>query len=294
MSYAAFETGMLNRTTGIDIDGSGDFDCVDIPKAYAEYLFPGVSWVTTIGYGNAKDLHPNPVYFTKVANDVNNPNQLPPVGAIMVFDYTPKPGYTNQFDNPDGHTGTCHSADSSGYTLLQQASGTGKKPWLEYHNWKYRPCLAWYIPIQQVTSPQGGADMITQATLTFIFQTLLGRAPDAGAISHYVGNYTPDFVINDVTNSTEHKQHQANLDAAAQAQAAQLAQIPTLTQQVADLTTKVNALTASTDDKNKVIANQQSTITKLQAQLTAQGNDSIQLNSLGMALQWLIQRLGLK
>lgn len=179
MAYADFKTQMLARTTGLDIDKSGDFDCVDMPKAYAEHLFPGVGWVTLVGYGDAKDLwgRINENYFTKIPNDPKDPNQLPQPGDIMVFDKTPIPGYSNTFDNPYGHVGVCDSADKSGYTLLQQSSGTGKKPWLAYAAWNYRRCLGWYRPKQinnPASQPKGVNEMVTDLAMVQQMAQVIG------------------------------------------------------------------------------------------------------------------------
>jgi hypothetical protein len=66
-------------------------------------------------------------------------------------------------------------------------------------------------PNQVVSQPsQGGEDMIDQPTLNQLFQVILGRASDDGAVSHYVGHYSTSFVVNDLLASSEHAQHIAN------------------------------------------------------------------------------------
>lgn len=132
----------------------GDGQCVSLivnnSRAYVEYLFPGHSWTTLIApVVGAKDLPGafNPLYFEWVANDHNNPNQLPPQGAIMVFDATPQAGYSNTYPNPYGHDGVNDGADSNGMNLLQQnAPGFGQGPNVTHYGWKVRPCLGWAIP----------------------------------------------------------------------------------------------------------------------------------------------------
>lgn len=65
---------------------------------------------------------------------------------------------------------------------------------------------------------------------------------------------------------------------------------------------KINELTAIVDGLTKerdtvtypTIERQKSQIKDLQAQLSAQSDDSVNLNALGSALRWLIARLGLK
>jgi hypothetical protein len=210
MAYADFKTQMLTRTTGLDIDSSGDFDCVDIAKAYAQNLFPGVGWVTLVGYGNAKDLwgRINENYFTKIPNDPKDANQLPLPGDIMVFDKTPIAGYSNQFDNPYGHVGVCDTADKSGYNLLQQASGTGKKPWIGYAQWNYRKCLGWYRPKvinQPAPQPTGGNNMgATREQVEKYFMLLRGDKGDQGGVDHYVGKEHA-YILDSMDGSQEVK-----------------------------------------------------------------------------------------
>lgn len=54
-------------------------------------------------------------------------------------------------------------------------------------------------------------DKITIAQLTQLYKDLLGRAPDKSGIDHYVGHYTYAFAEQDIKDSAEYKQHQANL-----------------------------------------------------------------------------------
>lgn len=133
---------------------AGDGECVALvvnnSRAYVEYLWPGVNWTKIIAsvYGARSLMEAfNPAYWTVEYNDHNNPNQLPPVGAVMVFDGTPAAGYTNQFINPNGHTGMNDGADGSGYNLFQQnAPAYRQKPNVTHYNWKFRPCIGWATP----------------------------------------------------------------------------------------------------------------------------------------------------
>lgn len=58
---------------------------------------------------------------------------------------------------------------------------------------------------------------ITTAQLTALYQEILERKPDAGAINHYVGKRTYDFTRNDLLTSTERKTLLANKEAARKA-----------------------------------------------------------------------------
>lgn len=252
MAYADFKAAMLARTTGLDIDGSGDFDCVDIAKAYAQNLFGTYSGI--VGYGNAVDLwgNINETYFTKIANDPKDPNQLPLQGDIMVFGATPKLGYTNQYDNPFGHIGVCDSANSSGYTLLQQSSGTGKKPWLQYQPWNFRPTLGWYRP-KQVTT-QG--DTMNQEAGTEMYRTVLHREPESAAGASQWNGQTPAAALRAVRGAEwQILDNKLKAYDTLQAQVAELSNRPTK----AEYETLVSTINAAKD-----------TAASLEAQLAAE------------------------
>lgn len=151
MSYQNFKSSVYNKIIG---DGQCVALIVNNSKAYAEYLFPGITWTTIFPpVPAAKQLldDANPKYFEKIINNHNDPNQLPIQGDIMVFDATPKVGYTNNYNNPYGHVGICESAYPTGYVLLQQNSPYEHAPVNSTHyDWKYRPCLGWLRPIMHV------------------------------------------------------------------------------------------------------------------------------------------------
>lgn len=146
-SYQAWKATVLGQVIG---DGQCVALVVNNSRAYVEYLWPGVSWTTIIApVVGARSLleAANPAYFDVVYNDHNDPNQLPPVGAIMVFDATPQAGYSNTFVNPYGHDGLNDGADSNGVNLLQQnAPATGAAVNITHYGWKVRPCLGWLVP----------------------------------------------------------------------------------------------------------------------------------------------------
>lgn len=154
MNYLDFKNSVLGKIIG---DGQCVSLVINNSKAYVEALFPGVSWPTIMApVASAKQLaNKGNAFLQWVANNHNDPNQLPPQGAIMIFDATPQVGYENVFPNPDGHDGICDSADSKGYVLLQQnAPAFGQAVNLTRYDWKFRPCLGWYIPTGQMPTPQ--------------------------------------------------------------------------------------------------------------------------------------------
>jgi hypothetical protein len=152
--YQTFKSSVLGQVIG---DGQCVSLVVNNSGAYAEYLFPGVSWPSiftpVVGARQLLDAA-NGQYFTVINNDHNDPNQTPQQGDVMVFDATPQAGYSNTYDNPYGHTGLCDSADGNGYALLQQNSPYNGAPVnVTSYAWHYRPCLGWLRPVDQTPPP---------------------------------------------------------------------------------------------------------------------------------------------
>lgn len=153
MSYTSWKSSVLGKVIG---DGQCVALVVNNSQAYVESLYPGVSWPSIIApVSSAKDMAgKSNSYLTWVENDHNNANQVPSQGDIMVFGATPASGYSNTFPNPDGHTGVCDSADSSGYSLTQQnAPAFGQAANVTHYAWKFRPCLGWYVPTGSAPAP---------------------------------------------------------------------------------------------------------------------------------------------
>lgn len=156
--YPAFKSEVIGQKilTVQGITNPYGIECVTLGWDYANYLFPGVSIKDTISIGNANTLlsAANPKYFTAIANEVNNPSQVPSVGDWMVFGPTPDEGYTNTFVNPQGHGGLYNGAYTNGYSLLQQnAPTTGAAVNVTNYPWNFRPCLGWLHPEAQQSVP---------------------------------------------------------------------------------------------------------------------------------------------
>src|SRR3569833_1965140 len=206
--YAALEK-QITSGPPLDIDKSGDFDCVDVPKDWAQHLFPGVGWPTLIGYGNAIDLFvaANPKYFQKIPFKRGMALQQ---GDILVCGPTSAPGYTNQYENPYGHTGVLHSYNASTYTMIQQDSGTGEKPHPATWAWDYRPITGVLRPLvsnSQEEAPMNKGDVIN------MYQALLGRPADDAGLKSFVGKPWNE-VFHALTHSTEYTNRQKKVSAA--------------------------------------------------------------------------------
>lgn len=101
-----------------------------------------------------------------------------------------------------------------------------------------------------------GDDMIDQVTLTQLFNVMLGRDPDPGAVDHYVGHYTTSFVVNDLLTSAERQQNvtrQATALSSVQAQLSDTqARLVTETATINDLTAQLAEATKAGTQKTGV------------------------------------------
>lgn len=149
MTYTEFYNQYLNQR--IDIDGIAGFQCVDIPKAYAKYVW-GLDFHSTGYSGGAKDIiQPGAIWNdSDVTRTLNTPGGIPLQGAVIVFN--------GAINNPFGHTGVCISADINTITILEQnggrasATGTGSDA-IRSQTYNYTPnssgigeCLGWITP----------------------------------------------------------------------------------------------------------------------------------------------------
>jgi hypothetical protein len=195
--YATFKASVLGKVIG-------DSQCVALvvnnPQAYVEALYPGVNWETIIPpVEDAKDLTANAAYFETIINDHNNPNQLPAQGDIMVFGATPAPGYSNEFNNPEGHCGICDNAFPNGYELLQQNSPSSGSPVnVSLYGWKFRPCEKWFHPVSSpAPAPAPTGQTITLPKTTGPWHLY---APGfAGNMAHVLGLIEPEVLHEDLT-----------------------------------------------------------------------------------------------
>lgn len=105
-----------------DPDGVYNFQCVDVAVQYAIACFPGVSWETTFGRGNAKDHFPkNNAYWQSIANVAGDLTSFPQRGDIVIWGGD---GY-----NPYGHIAVVVEADAYTMLVLQQnVDGSGQQP----------------------------------------------------------------------------------------------------------------------------------------------------------------------
>lgn len=176
----------------IDYDHVYEYQCVDLILEYAYECGGLASGVR----GNAVDYwnKPTAVMLTRF---VKIPTQDPQAGDITVL--------TSPITSL-GHIGIATGAVNGGqFQMMEQNGSTGNGSGLGADAVRTR-----FIPksriigVLRLTSVAPPANpMISFDQLTQVFQSQLNRAPDPGAVAHYVGHYTYDFVVSDVSNSAE-------------------------------------------------------------------------------------------
>lgn len=161
--FNGWKNSVLGRS--LDIDGAAGAQCVDVPKSWAEALYPGVSWRQSVGYGDAKEVFANASteYFDKITNDHSNANQVPQQGDIVVFAPAPESGYQSAYLNPYGHCAVVDSATPNGLVLIQQDGSTGQTVvQIKSRAWRYTRCIGWLHPraIPSVPAPTPAAQSV--------------------------------------------------------------------------------------------------------------------------------------
>lgn len=142
----------LNSKVGqhLDYDGKYGQQCVDFFRYYEAYLTGKNSYSITPGVKGAKDLW-NLTYkdFTKVKNDTSKVNQLPPPGAILI--------YNSKWGAGNGHVEVVLSATTSKLYVIGENEHNDPKEgvvkvtrtwssvvsgligWLDFKNFKEAP-----------------------------------------------------------------------------------------------------------------------------------------------------------
>ena len=139
----AWLAGAVGRR--VDLDGDDSYDCVDVPKDYAQSIWAGTTWRQVWpGAGNAKDMIDtvDPAYCTVTRSDPNDAAQIPAPGDIIV--------YAGNAANPYGHIAVVKAADQNGVDVIQQDTNTQQAMalgHLAYTNQYTGPCSGWLTPI---------------------------------------------------------------------------------------------------------------------------------------------------
>ena len=185
----------INRYNGVHIDEDGYYgaQCWDVSARYAREVVGCPSFPT--GSGGAEGVYrlfqsPIPNYFTRIANNKSDPNQLPKKGDVIVWD--------KYFSAPWGHTGVCISADSSGVTCLEQnGNNPGGVAYIKKRGWSN--ISGWLRPKTQPSS--GGSIVMNQESGTELYRTALHREPESASAASQWNGQTPAQALRSVRGS---------------------------------------------------------------------------------------------
>jgi hypothetical protein len=136
----------LRTAAGVAMDPDKSYgnQCVDLADAYGEALF-GVPWNVCVGGVNGArellDAAPDK-YWIRVDNDPNDPNLLPPRGALCVT--------SGDNTNPYGHVYGVLEARANGVTAIQQDGFAAPRKFVNGGWYSDKPAhvaeLPWYGP----------------------------------------------------------------------------------------------------------------------------------------------------
>lgn len=277
-----------------DFDGLYGNQCVDLVNFYQRDVIQG-AWIGTPITGGARDWYENypnskaaQDSYIRIKNDVNDPNQLPQKGDVIIWNRNVGGGY--------GHIAIVKSANSSGFISLDQNWPTGSVAHFVQHNWNN--ILGWLRP--RKTQPTGGSMKTTLTTARQLAYGVLGRdnalsgGSDADLKKHHVNVDLTTGYINTLHNSTEAKNYRARR-ARLQASLTEITKQRNIARNQLDAEqVKTTELTRVVGIKDGVIKTQSNEIESLKAKLAAVSEDTELLNGFGNWLVKLITRLGLK
>lgn len=249
---------------GEDFDGAPADDpiqCVDLPKFYLKECFgvnPG-AWGDAHAYFDGLGAQKLVALgWTKVPNQTGNPNQVPPRGAIVVWDAS------LSGSGGGGHIDICWSSAAGAATFVGfDQNWGGKAAKLVTHNWS--KVLGWLVPPSApapaqapaapaaTVSTSGGVEMIANEA----------QAHQAYQLLRPNGDGNPDEIASTagkrswVGFATDAGSEMIARNNALQAQSAALGNMQgTINSQnatITDLTTKLNDATLSNQDKQTAL-----------------------------------------
>jgi hypothetical protein len=176
-----------------DYDNAYGTQCVDFFNFYYRYLTGRNPYNDGLSVSGAKDLFDRlPGSFSKVVNNPNDPNQLPPQGAILFW------GGNMPGSGGYGHVAVVDRADATNIVVWEEVPGSNvlhtTRRWSSpAEHWE----LGWWVF-------SGFDTYVTLDELNTIYQNLLHHAPDQSGINYYVGHYPADVVEDDIKHTQEY------------------------------------------------------------------------------------------
>lgn len=182
----------------IDEDGYYGAQCWDVSARYAREVVGCPSFPT--GSGGAEGLfrlfqNPIPQYFDRIANNKNDPNQLPQKGDVIVWD--------SSFSPPWGHTAVCISASSSGVTVLEQnGNNPGGTSYIKTRGW---------TGVSGWLRPKKGTEIMNEESGIELYRTGLHRDPESSNAARQWNGQTAAQAMRVLREAPEWKGTHANL-----------------------------------------------------------------------------------
>jgi hypothetical protein len=211
----------------------------------------------------------------------NTPTGVPPRGAIVVWNGNTGGGY--------GHTGVIVEANVNQMRVYQQNDPKGSGMLVKTYN--YNNVIGWAIPKNgQINPPQEGGDVMDLDAGVELYRVGLHREPENQAVAKQWNGKKPVDALRALKASNEWKltnDKTLKFDSV-------VAENVKLKTDLTGVTNEVKKLSADIKLLNDQIKAQQKIIANLEKELANQSEDSANLNKLGEALKWVINRLGLK
>ena len=194
MTRSQFESGAVafgkaHLGQSIDVDNNYGPQCWDWAAYYAKN-FIGCPSLPTGPIGGAREVfevfrQPLPAYFEKIANNHNDPNQLPYPGDIIVWG----PPYGKIDGVIYGHIAVVRDADSGGFTSFDQNWG-GKYVREVRHDWS--GVIGWLRPFTSPINNIGDDDMAFKdrpngrEEIIKVYQVIGRRTPTEAEIQNWM------------------------------------------------------------------------------------------------------------
>jgi len=285
MNLDQFYNAFVNQT--MDYDGVYPNQCVDLAKYYLDRVF-GVkagAWGDAHAYFDGEGCRQLQARgWSKVPNNHNDVNQVPPRGALIVWDAS------LAGSGGGGHIALSWDARPGAATFVSfDENWGGNRAHLVTHNWS--KVLGWMVPPSApapaparpaapaaVPAPTQGVEMIaneTQARQAYKLLRPNGSVSD-GEIAATAGKRSWAQFANDAQN--EVNQRDAALRNQQQHMADMQGTINNQNQVITDLTVKLNDSNATAQEKQKALADALEQIAKDNANMAALHDQIADLN----------------
>ena len=214
----------------VDFDGAYGNQCWDLAAQYSHDVvgLQGGAWqvMPTGPNGGAIEVFRNfqsplPDYYDRIANNPNDPNQLPIKGDILIWNW-----------GTYGHIAVCLGATANQLQIFEQNNPIGSVAHVN-NNARFTGLAGWIRP------KKGVNEVANRDQVNNIYKLGLLRDGDDGGLTNYTGKDAND-IVSDMLSSAEHQGIVNDYNAKKQA--------------VTDLTQKVDSLNQQLQVANDKLA----------------------------------------